>query len=699
MTANLPDLDSILVIIPVLNEEATIAQVIHTLQTHGLTQIRVIDNGSSDRTAWVASEAGAEVISEPHRGYGMACWRGLQHLPAAVDWILFCDGDGSDDLTQLPDFLANRQDFDLILGDRRATAQGQAALTPIQNFGNGLATWLIRWGWGHCYRDLGPLRLISRHALEGLHMQDRGFGWTVEMQVRAIECQLRICEVPVSYRNRQGGRSKISGTLWGSAQAGWIILSTLGKLYQQKLRNEWGSQFQNPRQAIAEPIEPHPAKILRWFSALCLLLGAALMLPYGDFRQVEAVPHFWLGSGVMGLGFIASWQLRGITAAWFWGVAGITRLFLLPMYPGDDVWRYLWEGYLQNLGFSPYQFAPNAAELMPYRTEWWWMINHLDVSAIYPPIAQFGFRWLAAIAPTVIVFKIGFVIADLLTCWLLSRYFGYFKALLYAWNPLVIYAFAGGAHYDSWFILPLVAAWIVCDRTPDLSRWFWGAFLLGISAAMKWMSMPILGFVVWRALPQIGIRRSAIVLLIGCLPFGISALPFCHATSCPLVPTESVFVAYGRSAEFIPHLVGRGWAPSLEANSIYLFPLGLLFLWLLGRARNFLQFTEGYFFILLMLSPIIHAWYFTWLVPFAVASRNWGTRLVSLSAFVYFDLKYRQALGDGRWHLSDFTRLGLWLPLVLGCLWTVICLELQPKELSSHSHPALRFRRFSKREP
>jgi glycosyltransferase involved in cell wall biosynthesis len=111
-------LDNVLAVIPVRNEEGTIVTVINSLQASGVTKIRVVDNGSSDRSADRASAAGAEVVSEPIPGYGRACWRGLQELNSEIEWILFCDGDGSDDLRQLPKFLALREDFDFILGNR-----------------------------------------------------------------------------------------------------------------------------------------------------------------------------------------------------------------------------------------------------------------------------------------------------------------------------------------------------------------------------------------------------------------------------------------------------------------------------------------------------------------------------------------------------------------------------------------------------
>ena len=713
MNSSYEDLNNVLVVIPVLNEEAAIAGVIRTLQSFNLQKIRVVDNGSCDRSAKRAIAAGAEIVDEPIPGYGRACWRGLQQLPSEIEWILFCDGDGSDDLSQLPEFFAQRTHYDLILGNRRATTAGRRAMTPVQNFGNALATTLIHWGWGQQYHDLGPLRLIRRAALEDIQMQDRGFGWTVEMQTRAIECGLRSHELPVGYRPRQGGRSKISGTLSGGIRAGTMILSTLGKLY-------W-------RRFLSPPLFP-PSPCL-WLSSLLLFLGCFWIIPHGDFlNQAEAVPNFWLGAGLMGLGFICSWRIRSLPGFWFWSVAILTRLLLLPMHPGDDVWRYIWEGYIQTWGFSPYDLPPSAPELALYRPEWWSQINFPEVSAIYPPIAQLGFRALAAISPSLGLFKIAIVGADLLICGLLSRRFGYRATLLYAWNPIVLYSFAGGAHYDSWFLLPLVAAWLLFDK-PDsplkenrdgnstasrgtrggrdrnilpmsmtsalrrslappstissvkqqrsqrrdrLScRWLGSALLVGVSVAVKWMSLPILSFLVWRALWPVRVRLALLTLLCGLLPLGLSAIPFCHTGECPLIPTGSFFVTHGRSAELIPHIVTQIWPPSRWENWLYAFPLCLAVIWLLLRARNFQEFAEWYLLSLVVISPIIHAWYFTWLTPFSVASRNLGTKLVSLSALVYFVLPYRKALGDYSWELSHQEHAWLWTPFILGVLWTV----------------------------
>ncbi|NJR39545.1 MAG: hypothetical protein HC781_12940 [Leptolyngbyaceae cyanobacterium CSU_1_4] len=202
--------------------------------------------------------------------------------------------------------------------------------------------------------------------------------------------------------------------------------------------------------------------------------------------------------------------------------------------------------------------------------------------------------------------------------------------------------------------------------------------MIGISVAVKWVSLPMLGFIVWRSLRQLKLWQTVCIAIIGILPMILAALPFCQSSACPLIPTSSVFVSYGRSAEFIPHFVAQIWQPSLQTNSLYAFPLALFVIWLTLRATRFQQFADWYWFGLLILTPIIHFWYFTWIIPFSVPSQNWGARLISLSAFIYFVLPSR--VPD--WRLMGSERLVLWLPFILGWLWTTVA-------HSSNSHQKL----------
>jgi len=190
----------------------------------------VVDNGSTDGTAQVAAEIGAQVVSEPTPGYGRACLAGMAALGSDIDTIVFLDGDHSDYPEEIPMLLApiERGEADLVIGSRVARAQ-RGSLTLPQRFGNRLACFLIHRLFGVRYTDLGPFRAIRRDALERLKMQDQGFGWTVEMQAKAARHRLRTGEVPVRYRRRIG-RSKISGTISGTIRAGTAILSTIGKI-------------------------------------------------------------------------------------------------------------------------------------------------------------------------------------------------------------------------------------------------------------------------------------------------------------------------------------------------------------------------------------------------------------------------------------------------------------------------------------
>lgn len=216
----------IAVVIPALNEAAAIGQVIAEIPRRLAAHVIVCDNGSTDDTAAVARAAGAVVVHEPERGYGAACLRALANIPADTDIVVFLDADHSDFPEDMPTLIAPLLDgsADLVIGSRTKGQAESGALLPHQRFGNRLATTLIYLFWGRRYSDLGPFRAIRRDALDALAMRDRNFGWTIEMQIKAIRAGLKVTEVPARYRVRIG-TSKISGTIAGSARAGTKILS------------------------------------------------------------------------------------------------------------------------------------------------------------------------------------------------------------------------------------------------------------------------------------------------------------------------------------------------------------------------------------------------------------------------------------------------------------------------------------------
>jgi glycosyltransferase involved in cell wall biosynthesis len=217
---------------PALDEEASIGRVLEALPRG--VRVVVCDNGSTDRTAEVARAHGATVVREERRGYGQACLTALAELrrlgAGDEDLVCFLDADFSDDPTELENVLGPLREgrADLVVGSRVLGEREPGALLPQARWGNWLATRCIRWITGVSFTDLGPFRALRHGPLCALGMEDRAFGWTVEMQLKAASRGLRCVEVPVSYRRRIG-QSKITGTVRGTFLASVTILSILGK--------------------------------------------------------------------------------------------------------------------------------------------------------------------------------------------------------------------------------------------------------------------------------------------------------------------------------------------------------------------------------------------------------------------------------------------------------------------------------------
>jgi len=219
------------VVIPALDEEQALPEVLREIPSSFVRQVVVADNGSTDRTAEVARAAGAVVVSEPARGYGAACLTALAYLRAdPPEVVVFLDGDHSDYPQEIGDLLAPIASgtASLVIGSRARGRAESGSLTPPQRIGNAIACAGLRLLYGVRYTDLGPFRAITWEELAWLGMVDRNFGWTVEMQIKAARASTPYVEVPVSYRNRIGV-SKVSGTVRGSVSAGAKILWLLGK--------------------------------------------------------------------------------------------------------------------------------------------------------------------------------------------------------------------------------------------------------------------------------------------------------------------------------------------------------------------------------------------------------------------------------------------------------------------------------------
>ncbi len=220
-------------IIPAFNEENAVGLVVKDIPKKLVRNIVVVDNNSSDRTAEVARTEGAVVVREHHQGYGAACLKGIaavMDFSPRPDVVVFLDADYSDHPEEMGSLLAPIESgsAELVIGSRALGKREKGAMMPQQIFGNWLATRLMRVLYRAKFTDLGPFRAITSTALETIEMKDRDFGWTVEMQVKALKKNIAVAEVPVSYRKRRGV-SKITGTIRGTAMAGYKIITTIFK--------------------------------------------------------------------------------------------------------------------------------------------------------------------------------------------------------------------------------------------------------------------------------------------------------------------------------------------------------------------------------------------------------------------------------------------------------------------------------------
>jgi glycosyltransferase involved in cell wall biosynthesis len=220
------------VIIPCLNEEAAIGPVVRDVLAQGVDVVLVVDNGSTDRTAAVAQEAGARVVQQPKRGYGSACAAGVAAVADPTAILCFMDGDGSDVPSLLPALIAPIESgsADFVMGSRLRGQREAGSLTPQQILAARLAGILLRLTYGVRFSDMSPLRAIRADRLAALGMRETTYGWNLEMQMRAAAAGLRCLELPADHRLRRGGESKVSGNLTAGLSAAWKISSTFLRL-------------------------------------------------------------------------------------------------------------------------------------------------------------------------------------------------------------------------------------------------------------------------------------------------------------------------------------------------------------------------------------------------------------------------------------------------------------------------------------
>lgn len=351
-----------------------------------------------------------------------------------------------------------------------------------------------------------------------------------------------------------------------------------------------------------------------------------------------------------------------------WGIAVTLRLTALPMEPSDDFWRYQWEGRIQAAGFNPYLQAPNDPQLASLRDEFpeWGKINHRDFSAIYPPGTELLFRALSSISTSALLYKLVFAAADLGTVALLLQLVGgttrYAAVAAYAWNPLVAYSFAGAAHFDSLMILPLVGGILLLTRfEAENARAKWlialaVAALFGLAISIKLIPLlllPLCVFALRSKAPALAVSLGIPALLSTC--YGWPQLPIWNSLR--------QFAYVTRLNDLFWWIVEETlWPNPRQKNYHYnviivvvVVLLSMLFwrnwrrgmLWVLGAA--------------LVLTPVLHPWYCTWILPFAAWRRVPAWQVLSVSLFAYY-LFWNERLFALPWHAELWMRALIILP-------------------------------------
>ena len=528
-------------------------------------------------------------ISHPPRGYGAAVHAGIMHIldqkvsshtgtnQQQEQWVAFAAADGQDlvdlnlpKLIQAASFVSNQfvlrstsssshdvetpqqqqqqqQPLLLVVGDRTATPLGRLALTYPQRVGNALACQIISSLWGAApllptteamqqklkfLTDLGPLRLVPLQAFSStcLNMEDRSFGWTVEMSIKAIQAlltteeevpKLILVEVPVTYTHRRAGVTKISGSIRGSFEAGRIILTTVFTHYARRVASAIVDATPPPqegkddddddddddkKEVVTTPMPPQPpVAALLHLSAILLVVGTTVfsanldatgnaLPPQRSGSTTTPLQRFLIGVAACIVGYIIASVIarrnpNAVSATNFWLVAGLTRMLALctppdAALPGDDINRYLFEGLLvDTYGVSPMGTAPSAMTKLVtqgdstfaaaptiWRDRIFRGVNHPTTSSVYGPLAHLLFASVAAIAPSPLLMRLILTLADVATAWMLERRFGPARALTYAWCPLVLLAVASGGHVDSLMVLFITSAMLACAPGPHPRR-------------------------------------------------------------------------------------------------------------------------------------------------------------------------------------------------------------------------------------
>jgi hypothetical protein len=418
-----------------------------------------------------------------------------------------------------------------------------------------------------------------------------------------------------------------------------------------------------------------------WLALLAEVLLLAALHRFDDWRYASMPVKFVETAVLSGIAFFAAASFFGQLQAGrrvtivFWSVVLLLRFVALPLEPGDDLWRYQWEGKVQNAGFNPYVLAPNDEQLAPLRAQFssWSQINHREYSAIYPPGMELIFAGLSRLSAGAIVYKLLFAAADLAAIAVLLRLIGgrtrHADAAWYAWNPLVAYSFAGAAHFDSLMILPMLGG-ILCfvrsrSAADSAGQWRWavfGAVALGAAISIKLVPVLLLPVCVF------GLGRRAGVLAFSLGVPALLSLPF-GFPGVPIWKSLGRFIYVARLNDMFWWIVEDTFWPNphqknYHYNAIIILAVLVVSLFFIWNWKRGLLWAMG---TALILSPVLHPWYCTWILPFAAWRRVDAWQVLSVTIFAYY-LFWNERLFILPWHSEPWLRGFILIPPIVAAL-------------------------------
>ena len=414
------------------------------------------------------------------------------------------------------------------------------------------------------------------------------------------------------------------------------------------------------RFAIVLALEILCCASLNWFDDWTL---AEMPVKFVAAAMLAGVAYFF---AVQDLPAIANLRAQSLI---FWGVAIVLRLTVLPLVPGDDFWRYQWEGKIQRAGFNPYVHAPDDPKLEGVRADFpnWPKINHPDFQAIYPPGTELLFRALSGISDDPLLYKLLFAAADLGTAGVLVLLVGgtsrFATAAWYAWNPLVVYSFAGAAHFDSLMILPMTAGILFLVRvesaTEPQQKWLLAlaaSAAFGVAISVKLVP----GLLLLLCVFALGYRAIALALS-GAIPAVLSL--FYGYPQIPIWDSLRRFAHVTRLNDLFWWLIEETLWPNPRQKN-YHYNVIIIVAVVLVSLLFWRNWKRGMFWALgvaLILSPVLHPWYCTWILPLAAWRRAYAWQVLSVTLFAYF-LFWNERLFLLPWHAEGWMRAIIIIP-------------------------------------